>query len=129
MATQVPDETFVVYWHLLDWEETNNEDLFTSFFDQEDILLMLFEVLKAIKIDNPPDLATETNDWALFILNVFVEFAADFGVNNIKSIITNPDRWAIADAAEITIGQDPSTWPINNFSWHQNVLNSIVVPE
>ena len=126
-ATQIPDEVFVVYWALLSWEEENGRELFTTFFDYEDSIFLLMEVGKALKIAGPPDRKLNAKDWAKFTLNVFVEFAADYGVNDIKNIILARDRESISEVAVTVLLQDPATWPINNFRIRKQKINELLI--
>lgn len=128
MATRLPENVLVVYFHLLDWEEANQEDLFTSFFDLEDTIFMLMGVAKALKHNSPPDIILDGDGYAEFVLNEFVEYAADTGVNNIKSIIKTQDRRDIGDAAAITFLEDPSTWRVEFLADAFEKINLLLDP-
>jgi hypothetical protein len=119
-----PDAT-VVFFHVTDWEEQNGENLFSSFYDWEDGVLMLARIGKALKHDSPPDRATLPEDFALFVLNEMIEYAADTGVNNIKSIIKVQDRNSIADACALSYATAESSWPSGSLWSARGQLNEI----
>ena len=107
MITQIPKEVLAVIRKELEWEDEHVPpiDLFST-YRNEDIevhALLMTRIAFALKYKNPPNMTTNLNDWCLFILNEFVEYGADIGVPNIKSIIKIPDTNTIANAAETSI--------------------------
>ena len=106
MAHTLPDEVLNVFWAEITWEDGRVPPivLFAEIYDTLEIkAFMLFRIAEAFEIGTPPDFDTELNDWCLFVVNEIVEFGQDFGVNNIKGVITLPNRRAIADDAEAQI--------------------------
>jgi len=124
--TQLGDDVFLVYWGILNWEDQNQENLFTSFSENEESIYLLMRIALAVRNGNPPNKLTQSRDWVLFILNEFIEFAADFSINNIKSVIQNPDRQNIADDIEARLLQDPSTWSLSAFRNVQQNVNILL---
>lgn len=126
MSTVLDDEVFLVYYHILEWEDLTGKNLFVGMSEGEESAYMLMKVAMAVYNGNPPDRTADTRGWVLFILNEFVEFAADFGINNIKEIITTADRNSIADATLIKWQLGPSNWPQNNFVMTQEKINALL---
>lgn len=126
MPTQLNDEVFVVYYSLLEWEDTNALQLYTGFFDHEDIMLLLMKIAHSIKHDSPPDMVLNPNDWALFILDDFIEYAGETGINNITAIIKIPDRVIIADKVEVILGLGAEHYPTNFLASSQVLINRLL---
>jgi len=122
---QVPREAYLVYLAILEWEFEQGQDFFTSFFDYEETAIMLMRVVEAMKKDNPPSV-DDNEGFALFILNVYVEFAQDFGINGIKGFLNTPHRQNIAADAAATIVLAESEWPANPWFDAQVVINELL---
>jgi len=109
----IPNEVNLLLHELIQWENTEGVDLYGGLFERSDKLFLMNNILLALNKTNPPDLVTDTNNWFLFILDVFIEFASNYGLNNIKSVIKVKDRSDIASASVLLYQSGPLTWPIN----------------
>lgn len=122
MAAAIPNEVHIVCFQLFIWDEDFNDNALSGFQDREQQLYQLFRIAEALQNDTPPDLVTETKDWAEFIINVIVDYMFDFGLNNVKGDLNPPTIGSIADEVVTMLGQNPNTWPVNA---NQDVFDTI----
>jgi hypothetical protein len=103
---QIPERVAAVFVALAEWEELpeNNYKEFSAMWESIDVTLMYFEMYKALLLNSPPDPTIDQTAWDLFVLNVFIEYGQEYGLNNIKSIIKNKDRDDIVATVDIIIG-------------------------